>query len=254
VSGGLARQAPRQGAARRRQQQEEQDDASIAANGKGRRHERRDPGRMDRINLSVPSANAEIRREVAGKVGAVVAAAMVVLDLQIAIAQQTLGDDQVMRLVTGRKRRPYLREGHQADDERQSTGECRAPGFERPGQGMTRGTRRQARGDRNPYQQRHSPAPRQDHRRYRHRQPRDHHDYQEQQRRGTGASAQQPPRDRSRDDRDPEHGQRVRHQPDTRAVCSRIGDEALREPRGHRSDERAGDVYGRRRAGASRGM
>jgi hypothetical protein len=58
---------------------------------------------MDRIDLVVGAARQVMRLEIGREVLLVVAPRMVVLDLQVAIAPETLGDDEVVRFVAGRE-------------------------------------------------------------------------------------------------------------------------------------------------------
>src|SRR5262245_16768774 len=90
----------------RRNQNEEDDNAMVAGDRKRRRRDRRKTRRVNRVDLAVAAAAAEIRLgKLAGEVGMIVAVAMVVLDLEVVIFQQALRDDQVVRLVTAWNRR-----------------------------------------------------------------------------------------------------------------------------------------------------
>jgi hypothetical protein len=54
---------------------------------------------VNRINLAVLPSLEEIRPQFAGVEGQVVAPLVVVLDLQIVIAQKALGNDQIVRFI-----------------------------------------------------------------------------------------------------------------------------------------------------------
>ena len=79
--------------------------ASVAAQRVDRREDDGDADGMNRIDLAVGSARQVMRLEILGVVFAVVAARVVVFDLQIAVTPQALRDHQVVRLVAGRKER-----------------------------------------------------------------------------------------------------------------------------------------------------
>src|SRR6478609_12190089 len=54
---------------------------------------------MDGVDLPVLSALQEVRFQIAVRIDEIVAALVVVLDLQVAVVKQALCDDEVMRLV-----------------------------------------------------------------------------------------------------------------------------------------------------------
>ena len=78
---------------------------AIAADRERRQHDRRHARRVDRIDGAVAPALDRVRIQIAGEVGAVVAALMVVLDLQVVVVEQALRDDEVVRLVAAGNRR-----------------------------------------------------------------------------------------------------------------------------------------------------
>ncbi len=89
--------------------------AAVARQREGRRDERRDARRVDRVDLAVASSRDEIRFEIA-KRGDEVRIVVIVLDAQVAVAQQALRDGQVMRLVAAghaRARGPCRGDGHE---------------------------------------------------------------------------------------------------------------------------------------------
>jgi hypothetical protein len=83
----------------RSEQRDEGDGACPPGNRIRRQDERRKSRRMDRVDLPVLAALEKIRPQIAGPVRLVVALPVVVLDLQITVFEQALGDDQVVRLV-----------------------------------------------------------------------------------------------------------------------------------------------------------
>ena len=96
--------APGHRGRRRAERDEEDHRAGVAAGRIDRRHHHRHADRVDRVDLLVDAAAQEVRRQVrAVEVLPVVAAGVVVLDLQIAVAPQALRDHQVVRLVARRK-------------------------------------------------------------------------------------------------------------------------------------------------------
>ena len=108
----------------RGQEQEEHHDPAVAADQERGSDQRRKAGGVDRVDLAVPPAPQVVRlREIAGEVRAVVAPQVVVLDREIVIAQETLGDDQVVRLVAARAGRGDGPRGTRVDHQRQ----CRGP-------------------------------------------------------------------------------------------------------------------------------
>src|SRR5262249_46652037 len=99
--GGDPRKSGRDGADER----EEDRDTAIASQREGQRHQSGKPGGMNRVDLTVAAALQEVGVQIAGVERVVVAAAMVVLDLEVVIAEQTLCDDEVMGLVSSRQLR-----------------------------------------------------------------------------------------------------------------------------------------------------
>jgi len=98
------------------------DRAPGAGHGITRQDQRRETRRMNRVDLAVPAANEVIGAKVAAPERAIVAAGVVVLDLQVAIDQQTVGDDQIVWFVAARtdaRKRPQPEPDvkRQADDE-----------------------------------------------------------------------------------------------------------------------------------------
>ena len=116
------RQVPRERAAARGDEQQEQDDAPISADCKGRRDECGQAGRVDRVDLAVAPRAEVVRRQRPPAVRLIVAAQVVVLDLEIAIEQQALRDDEVMRLVASGHRRRHLPRRAGKDDEGERAG------------------------------------------------------------------------------------------------------------------------------------
>ena len=88
VPGDPTRDVPREGTPERRHQHEEPDDGRIAADCESRQHQRGNPRRVYRIDLAVESAPQKARAPLAGKVGVIVAPAMVVLDAQIPVGTE----------------------------------------------------------------------------------------------------------------------------------------------------------------------
>ena len=124
------RQMPRERAAARRDHEEQQDDAAVSAERKRRRDERGESRGMNGVDLAVHAAADVVGRERTGIVRLIVASPVVVLDLQIAIEQQALRDDEVVRLVATRHRRRDLPRGKGKDAEgehsRRKAGSLRA--------------------------------------------------------------------------------------------------------------------------------
>ena len=84
-------------------QAKERDDTAVAGGGVDRQHQRREARRMYRIDLPVQSALHVVGTERwTGPEGLVVAFDVVVLDLQVAIGNEAVRDDQVVRLVAPR--------------------------------------------------------------------------------------------------------------------------------------------------------
>ena len=121
----------------RRHQADEGDGTQIAGDGVDRQQQDRQAWRVDRVNLPVLPALHVVGSKVATEERPVVTALMVVLDLQVAVAQQTLGDDEIVRLVAAdavgahgpqaeshvgrqadRKHRAASERGHAGDDRR----------------------------------------------------------------------------------------------------------------------------------------
>ena len=73
---------------------------------------------MDRVDLPVGAAADVMRRQRAGAVRLIVAPTVVVLDFQIAVEQQALRDDEVVRLVAAWNRRRHLPRGKSKDGKR----------------------------------------------------------------------------------------------------------------------------------------
>ena len=82
--------------------QEKKNDTVVAANSECRCDERGDAWRMDRIDLAIAAADAEVRWNVSLHVGAIVTLPMIVLDAEVAVFQKALGNDQIVRFIAGR--------------------------------------------------------------------------------------------------------------------------------------------------------
>ena len=78
------------------------DGAVVPRQRKGRQHQRRDPRGVNRVDLAVDAAAHEVGLQDAVEVLEVLILLMVVLDGEIAVAEQALGDDEVVRLVARR--------------------------------------------------------------------------------------------------------------------------------------------------------
>ncbi len=95
--------APHHGGSRGRHRHEEGDDQIVAAERVDGRDEHRHADRVNRVDLAIDAARQVVRVEIAREVLGVVPARVVVLDAQIAVAPQALGDDEIVRLVAGRE-------------------------------------------------------------------------------------------------------------------------------------------------------
>jgi hypothetical protein len=99
----------------------------IARDGERRKHDRRQAWRVDRVHLAIAPAADDVRRQVAAPVGAIVAALVVVLDLDVAVREEALRDDEVVRLVAAGNRRRRVVGGEREDDECERAGQEGGP-------------------------------------------------------------------------------------------------------------------------------
>ena len=83
-------------------QAHEHDDPPIARRGVGGKHDDRQAGCVDRVDRAVLTATQEVGPQVPAEKLAVLAALVVVLDPQVAVGKQALGNDQIVRLVAAR--------------------------------------------------------------------------------------------------------------------------------------------------------
>ena len=115
-------------------QAHEHDDAAIARRGVGGKHHDRQARRVNRVDRAVLTATQEVGPQVAAEKLAVLAALVVVLDPQVAVGEQALGNDQIVRLVAARPdhtRRVHAEkqvENKARDEHRLSTGHLRLGG------------------------------------------------------------------------------------------------------------------------------
>ncbi len=96
-----------------------QDGAGIARQQEGRQHQRRDAGRVNRVDCAVAPAPQIVRLQLSVDVRGVLAAPVVVLDPQVAVGQQALRDDQVVRFVAAgdARRHPPRRRAEERDQQ-----------------------------------------------------------------------------------------------------------------------------------------
>src|ERR1700752_4235657 len=95
----IARRAPVAGKGDGDEQSDEPDAPWIAGDEEHWQDEQGHARRVDRVDLAVEAALQEVWRQSVVEVVEVVAAIVVVLNPQVAILQQTLRDDEVVRLV-----------------------------------------------------------------------------------------------------------------------------------------------------------
>ncbi len=118
-AGKRGRRHPHQRRGGRGHDDERHDHAGVAAGSVNRRHQHGHAHGMNRVDLVVRAAGEVVRIEIRREVLLVVASRVVVLDLQIAVAPQALGDDQVVRLIAaGIDHRPRQAPGGGAGNER----------------------------------------------------------------------------------------------------------------------------------------
>ena len=128
---------PQDGGRERRHDDQHHDHAVIAAHRKRRHREHRQADRMNGIDLTILPEREIVRLQRSVEVRTIVFAAVVVLDFQIAVVQQALRDDEVMRFVAARKKRRIRhppRDGAKRDRAREEDDERRS---QRPQHGAT---------------------------------------------------------------------------------------------------------------------
>ena len=105
------RQMPRERTAARRDHEEKHHDTAVSTQRKRRRDDRGKSRGMNGVDLAVEAAADVVGRERTRVVRLIVASPVVVLDLQIAIEQQALRDDEIVRLIATGDRRSDLPRG-----------------------------------------------------------------------------------------------------------------------------------------------
>jgi hypothetical protein len=99
VGGHAPHRNPHERRGRSADEREKGDDAWITEQRERRRDENRQARRVNGVDLPVDAAAEIVGLQRQCEILAIVAACVVVFDLQIAIAQQALRDDQIMRLI-----------------------------------------------------------------------------------------------------------------------------------------------------------
>ena len=82
---------------------------------------------MDGIDLAILAAAKEVRPQHPGKILMVLPAGVVVLDLQVAVIEKALCDDEIVRLVAARQTRRDVPEPNRAQDKCECAGGERCP-------------------------------------------------------------------------------------------------------------------------------
>ena len=99
IAGDLACGPPRREEADRAEQRQHRDHSGVSAGQKRRCDEGRQPGGVNRVDRAVLAPSQVVRAEIALDVRRVVTPLVVVFDAKVAVLEQALRDDQVVRLV-----------------------------------------------------------------------------------------------------------------------------------------------------------
>ena len=99
VAGHVMSGAPEQSGPERRQDDEKRDSAHHPERGVRRQQERRQARRMNRVDLTVRATAQEVWRQSAREERRVIVVVVVVLDPEVAVFEQAVADDQIVRLV-----------------------------------------------------------------------------------------------------------------------------------------------------------
>ncbi len=174
VARGQPADRPHQRAGQRGHEHDDRLRATVAEHRDGWQHDHRHAWRMNRVDGAVDARLDEVRPYVGRQMRRHVAARVVVLDLQVAIAQQALRDHEVVRLVARRQTRRQT--GGRGDERERREDASGRRGAARPGRAQRfEAAQAQQRGRQRHEPDRHPRGPSRPHQHDgwpRHRQPR----------------------------------------------------------------------------------
>ena len=134
IAGDIVDQPPEHSGPPRRDDEDRRDGAGIAERGVSRQQQRRQARRMNRVDAAIDAAPQIVRRQLTAEEADVVAAFVVVVDRQVAVTPQALGDHQIVRLVAAGQDRAHRGVGGGEEDQRHGAGQpAAAPSIRQPG-------------------------------------------------------------------------------------------------------------------------